>query len=93
MADYICYIDDNTVITVDEFKELFIDTKIEKPIIRCLCNSRMFYRSNSIDIDGNIKKIHHFAHVKGAKCNLNQIFILSLHEYKSIAQYFSSTNV
>ena len=78
MADYIAYIDDDNIISVDEYKEKFIDTDIkQKPKLFCLCRKPLFYRSSSIkvvDDEELITKYHCFYHEKHSKCIIRETF-------------------
>ena len=48
IADYVAHKNDiNIVISVDEYKIRYVDSKADASELRCICQSKLYYRKNS----------------------------------------------
>ena len=78
MADCAANINDfNDIISVDEYKIRYIDTKADVLELRCLCHNKLYYRKSSKPCQYketlNITRCHHFYHEQGFKSNTKDI--------------------
>ena len=64
--------DNNIVISFDEYKIRYVDSKADASELRCICQSKLYYRKNSKPFQCNetrdISRFHHFI-IKRSKCN------------------------